>query len=51
MHLAVAAGSPATVLFSRFSDPALTAPRGENVTVLRRDALGDLSVEEVLATA
>jgi ADP-heptose:LPS heptosyltransferase len=51
MHLAVAAGSPATVLFSRASDPALTAPRGENVTVLRRDALGDLSVEEVLSTA
>jgi ADP-heptose:LPS heptosyltransferase len=51
MHLAVAAGSPATVLFSRASDPALTAPRGDNVVVLRRDALGDLSVEEVLSTA
>ena len=51
MHLAVAAGSPATVLFSRVSDPALTAPRGDDVVVLRRDALGDLSVEEVLSTA
>jgi ADP-heptose:LPS heptosyltransferase len=51
LHLAVAAGSPATVLFSRASDPGLTAPRGKNVAVLRRDALGDLSVEEVLSTA
>jgi ADP-heptose:LPS heptosyltransferase len=51
MHLAVAAGSPATVLFSSASDPALTAPRGEDVIVLRRDALGDLSVDEVLSTA
>jgi ADP-heptose:LPS heptosyltransferase len=51
MHLAVAAGSPATVLFSHASDPALTAPRGDDVVVLRRAALGDLSVEEVLSTA
>ncbi|HYC15363.1 MAG TPA: glycosyltransferase family 9 protein [Stellaceae bacterium] len=50
MHLLVAAGAPATVLYSAASDPALTAPRGERVTVLRRDTLADLSVEEVAAT-
>jgi ADP-heptose:LPS heptosyltransferase len=50
MHLLAAAGCPATVLFSAASDPALTAPRGRDVMVLRRDALADLSVEEVAAT-
>ena len=50
MHLAVAAGAPATVLYSSASDPALTAPRGEDVVILRRDNLADLSVEEVAAT-
>ncbi|HTS94601.1 MAG TPA: glycosyltransferase family 9 protein [Stellaceae bacterium] len=50
MHLLVAAGVPATVLFSGASDPALTAPRGDRVTILRRDPLADLSVEEVAAT-
>jgi len=37
------------VLFSKASDPALTAPRGRDVTVLARDDLGDLSVDEVAA--
>jgi ADP-heptose:LPS heptosyltransferase len=50
MHLVVAAGCPATVLYSAASDPALTAPRGAAVTVLRRDNLAVLSVEEVAAT-
>jgi ADP-heptose:LPS heptosyltransferase len=50
MHLLVAAGCPATVLYSAASDPDLTAPRGRDVTVLRRPALADLSVEEVAAT-
>jgi ADP-heptose:LPS heptosyltransferase len=50
MHLIVAAGSPATVLYSRASDPALTQPRGRNVTVLQRNNLGDLTVDEVAAT-
>ena len=35
------------VLFSRESDPALAAPRGPAVTILRRDNLGDLTVAEV----
>ena len=50
MHLIVAGGAPATVLYSAASDPALTAPRGARVTILRRDDLGDLPVEEVAAT-
>jgi len=37
------------VLFSRDSDPALTAPRGRSVTVLRRPDLADLDLAPVLA--
>jgi ADP-heptose:LPS heptosyltransferase len=50
MHLIVAAGCPATVLYSAESDPALTAPRGARVAVLRRATLAELGVEEVAAT-
>jgi ADP-heptose:LPS heptosyltransferase len=50
MHLIVAAGCPATVLYSAASDPALTQPRGPSVTVLRRDNLAALGVSEVAAT-
>jgi ADP-heptose:LPS heptosyltransferase len=50
MHLIVAAGCPATVLYSDASDPALTAPRGHDVIVLRRPSLAALTVEEVAAT-
>lgn len=46
-HLAAAAGSPTLALFSAASDPAKSAPRGANVTVLRKPQLGDLTVEEV----
>jgi hypothetical protein len=35
------------VLFSGESDPSITAPRGKNVQVLRREKLGDLPVTEV----
>ena len=47
MHL-IAAACRSVVLFSRDSDPALCAPRGPHVAVLRRDNLGDLAVETVL---
>lgn len=50
MHLIVAAGCPATVLYSSASDPALTAPRGKGVQILRRSRLADLAVAEVAAT-
>lgn len=50
IHLLVAAGSPATVLYSSASDPALTQPKGRSVIVLRRSNLTDLPVDEVAAT-
>ena len=50
MHLIVAGGASATVLYSRASEPGQTAPRGPRVTILRRERLGDLAVEEVAAT-
>jgi len=50
MHLAVAGGAAATVLYSAASDPALTAPRGADVVVLRRSDLADLGVDVVAAT-
>ena len=50
MHLVAAAGCAASVLFSAASDPALTAPRGRAVVILRRVPLAALTVEEVAAT-
>ncbi len=51
MHLIAAAGCPSVVLFSGESDPALCAPRGPagaaSVTVLRRESLADLALDEV----
>jgi ADP-heptose:LPS heptosyltransferase len=47
-HLAAAAGAATAVLFSGESDPALCAPRGRRVEVLRRERLVDLSLEAVL---
>lgn len=49
MHLMATAGCPAVVLFSYDSDPALCAPRGPDVRVLRRPDLASLAVEDVLA--
>ena len=46
----VAGGASATILYSAASDPALTAPRGARIVVLRRANLADLSVAEVAAT-
>lgn len=50
MHLTAAAGCPTVVLFDRTSDPALVAPRGDVVTILRRDQLADIPVSEVAAS-
>ena len=47
MHVAALAGCGTVVLFSRDSDPALCAPRGVGVVVVRRERLEDLSVDEV----
>ena len=49
MHLAAALGCSSLVLFSRDSDPLLTAPRGRRVTLLREPDLADLPVERVAA--
>jgi ADP-heptose:LPS heptosyltransferase len=51
MHLAAAANCPAVVLFSAASEPALCAPRGRAVTILRRDRLADMEIDEVARAA
>jgi len=43
MHVTAAGGCPSLVLFSAESDPALCAPRGRHVVVLRTDDLAELS--------
>jgi ADP-heptose:LPS heptosyltransferase len=49
MHLIAAAGCPTVVLFGPASDPALAAPRGPAVTVIRRPDLAALDPTEVAA--
>lgn len=49
MHLLAAAGAPCLVLFSAESDPALCAPRGPAVKILRERDLAALAVEHVWA--
>ncbi len=51
MHLIAAASCPSVVLFSHASDPALCAPRGAAVSVLRRRELAELDPAVVLAAA
>jgi ADP-heptose:LPS heptosyltransferase len=48
MHLIAAVGCPTITLFSGESDPALCSPVGEWTRVVRRPALTDLSIEDVL---
>jgi ADP-heptose:LPS heptosyltransferase len=48
MHFLATAGCPSVVLFSHDSDPALCAPRGPDVRVLRRPELSMLDVETVM---
>ncbi|WP_211860580.1 glycosyltransferase family 9 protein [Neoroseomonas soli] len=47
-HLVAACGCPTLALFGEDSDPALCAPRGASVVVLRSRTLGTLDVAEVL---
>lgn len=49
MHIAAICGCPSVVLFSKASSPDITAPRGDDVTILQRDNLADLGVSEVAA--
>ena len=48
MHLFSATGCRTVVLYSEDSDPALCGQRGSAVTIIRRQALDDLSVAEVV---
>ena len=49
MHVIATAGCQSIALYSFASDPALCAQKGPDVTVLRRDLLTELSVDEVEA--
>jgi ADP-heptose:LPS heptosyltransferase len=49
MHLIAANGCSAVVLFSSESDPAICAPRGRDVTILRQHNLADISAGDVTA--
>ncbi len=48
MHLIATAGCPSLILFSEFSNPALCAPRGRDVTILRETRLADLKPKTVI---
>jgi ADP-heptose:LPS heptosyltransferase len=51
MHLIAALGTPSLVLFSADSDPALCAPRGREVRILRVPDLRDLPPARVIEAA
>ncbi|WP_431285292.1 glycosyltransferase family 9 protein [Humitalea sp. 24SJ18S-53] len=51
VHLAAAMGTPTVALFGADSDPALCAPRGRSVAVLRRVPISGTTVAEVIAAA
>ncbi len=50
MHIAAAANTKSFVLYSHASDPALCAQRGQDVTIIRRESMDDLSVDDVMAS-
>ena len=49
MHVIALAGAPCLVLFSDASDPALCAPLGDNVAIVRAQDLAELSLAKVEA--
>lgn len=49
MHLIAMSNCPSIALFSNASDPKLCGPRGEDVTIIQRPSLTDLSVQTVEA--
>jgi ADP-heptose:LPS heptosyltransferase len=49
VHVIAAAGCPCVVLYSRASDPALTAPRGGQTEIIAVDDLAHLAPETVAA--
>ncbi|WP_340149247.1 glycosyltransferase family 9 protein [uncultured Sneathiella sp.] len=50
LHLISAVGCKTVVLFSKASDPHMSRPRGQDVTVLREDDLADLPLAAVLGS-
>lgn len=48
MHIAAASNTKSFVLYSHASDPALCAQRGQDVIIIRRKSLDDLSVDDVM---
>ncbi len=50
MHLIAALGCPSVVLFSRESDPELSAPRGPSVRIIAVDDLATLAPDVVTAS-
>lgn len=49
MHIIAATGGKSMILFSHASDPALCAPRGDHVRILRRPTLEHLSTKDVIS--
>ena len=49
MHMITLAGAPSVVLYSYESNPKLCGQRGPHVTIVRRESLDDLGVEDVWA--
>ncbi|KAB2638715.1 MAG: glycosyltransferase family 9 protein [Verrucomicrobia bacterium] len=49
VHVTAMVGAPTLVLMSRVTDPVRMLPRGPVVSWLKRDALADLTFEEVFA--
>lgn len=47
-HLAALAGAPTIALFGAGSNPALSAPRGDKVTVLAAESIADISPGDVM---
>ncbi|MAZ03368.1 MAG: ADP-heptose--LPS heptosyltransferase [Sneathiella sp.] len=50
LHLISAVGCKTVVLFSKASDPHMSRPRGQDVTVLREDDLTDLPLAAVVGS-
>ena len=48
MHLIAATNCPSLVLFSQASDPVRHAPKGEYVTIIRKENIAEISPEDVV---
>ncbi len=48
MHIAALSGCKTVVIFSKASDPALCAQRGQDVTILRKNNISDITSSEII---